>query len=146
MAGVQLSLRERSVTNNSFVDIDEIGYDNTGALLCVVGNASNSSSAQVNWYSPESIIIGESETVGSGMTLSDDIMSTSQSFAVSRSEGNVSLFRRHSADTQMDLGRFCCMLPDAEHMACANIGIIASFTLYIITVDFPHNYSEHQYD
>ena len=140
------------------MDIDEIGYNDTQALLCHTdgveccadgGNDSNDSIAQVNWYSPDGSIIVESDVGGSGMLTSDNniIKISNQSFAVSRGEGVVRLFQSQSTVNPMDLGRFCCMLPGAEHMACVNIcKWLAILILHVVTVDFSNYYSGHRYD
>ena len=56
-AGVHFSLRGTEIANNSFVDIDSIGSDDTGALLCHTDNPNCCNSTEslndsviANWY------------------------------------------------------------------------------------------------
>ena len=121
------------------MDIDEIGDDNAEALLChfdgveCCGGDKNDSSAQVHWYSPDgSVIMEESSHDNGGSGMFSDVIITNQSFAVSRDEGVVRLFQSHSAVTPTTFGMFCCVLPDAEHMACANIGKWLYHQLYFV--------------
>ena len=115
--GVYLSLRGRVYTSNYiYVDINDIGEGDDGALLCITdlmqccrGNETGGRGALGEWFYPDGTAVG---IQGSG----DD-------FYRDRGPSVVRLNRRNTA--RSPTGQYCCDIPDTsntQQRVCANVG------------------------
>ena len=116
-ATVSLFLHDRLVTNNSYVDIDDIGEGDEAALLCVTDlkqccrgiNTPGGVGALGVWLYPNGTDV---LLPGSG----DD-------FYRNRNRSVVRLNRRNNAI--FPTGLYCCVVPDSTftmQRVCANVG------------------------
>ena len=115
--GVHLSHRGVAIANNSYVDIDSIGSDDDGALLChtdktdccnstIAPNGTTEMSG--HWYNPYGVAI-ESQDDNEEATMGD---MSATSFAVSRGQNVIRLSQVNSSSRE--LGHFYCEVPDAN--------------------------------
>ena len=110
-AGVYLSLNGTNITNNSYVDIDSIGSDDNGALICHTDCCmSPNVTAEGNWYYPNGTVVRTAKDY------MDD--NASAAFFVSnRSQREIHLLRtmnNHSAIDSERLGHFYCVITDTN--------------------------------
>ena len=111
-----LSLRGIHITNNSYVDIDDIGEGDDGALLCVTdlmqccrGSETGGRGGLGEWLYPD----------GTNVLLERD----SDNFYRNREHNTVRLNRRNNAISPT--GLYCCEVPDSTftmQRVCANVG------------------------
>ena len=118
--GVTLSLNGSPIANDSYVDVDDIGGDNEGALLCQTDKTGCCTNPQVGeWYFPD--------------------MTSVKSYSLSRVHGENFFYRnrndrvvrliRHGAPSER--GLFYCQLPNANNIVqtiYVNIGKLMSST------------------
>ena len=121
-AGVYLSLGGTKIANNSFVDIDSIGSNDTSALLCHTNKLdccnymSLNETEQGNWYFDNG-------------TAHEEITATNTSnmlFVSNRGQGVIRLLLNHLVDnnTETMIGHFYCLISDAngtDHTIHVNI-------------------------
>ena len=125
-SGVYLALRGVHVTNNSNINVRNIGQfsDNpSGALQCITDNlfCCSQNPGRGEWYQPNGALV-------QGTT------STTTFYRTRGANGEVFLSR--PSDVESPTGRFCCEVPDATNTnqrLCVNIGkhnnIINFFTM-----------------
>ena len=119
ISGVSLSLRGIPIANNGYVDVDSIGSDDDGALICHTDNTDCCTSTLLpegdgelgHWYTPggdnlEDLAIPV-EPMASGM--GDMILSL-----VTRGQSLVRLIQVVKLVRVVDLGQFYCEVPDAK--------------------------------
>ena len=118
MPAVYLSLRGIHATNNSYVDIDDIGEGDDGAaLLCVTDltqccrgiDTPGAGGALGEWFYPNGIDVR--------------IKYSGDDFYRDRDRSIVRLNRRNKA--MFPTGLYCCEVPDALNTlqrVCANVG------------------------
>ena len=117
VSAAYLSLRGLHVTNNSYVDIDDIGEGDDGALLCVTdlmqccrgGDTPDGMRALGVWLYPN----------GTDVQIQGD----NYDFYRTRGPSILRLNRRNNAISPT--GLYCCEVPDSiftVQRVCANVG------------------------
>ena len=112
-----LSLRGINFTNNSYVDIDDIGEGDDGALLCVTNliqccrgiDTPGDGGALGEWFYPNGTDV--------------EIKDSGNDIYRNRGPSVVLLNRRSNA--MFPTGLYCCEVPDASNIqrrVCANVG------------------------
>ena len=101
LTGVYFHLNGVNYSNNSIVNIIDIGHGDRDSLLCVTSNINCCAvSRRGEWYFPNMSMV---RTQGEG-----------GSFYRSRGQSMVRLHQRHNA--MMPTGPFCCEIPDASNV------------------------------
>ena len=107
-AGVYLSLNGTVIANNSYVDIDSIGSDDNGALICHTDcRILPNETAEGNWYYPNGTVVEMADN-----RMADNI---SVSFISSRGQREIRLLHIVNSCLTTDsegLGIFYCMVTD----------------------------------
>ena len=113
--GVYLSLNGDRIDNNSYVDIDSIGSNETGALLCHTnrtGCCSGSISPNEpvegsNWYYPNDTVVRMAMADNS---TTDNVCTAA--FNSNRGQDEILLFQNPGCYSARKTGRFRCVIPD----------------------------------
>ena len=121
--GIYLSLRDLHITNNSNINIRNVGKtldSPNGALQCITDNLRCCSwyPRLGEWYQPNGALV-------QGTT------STSAFYRTRGDNGEVSLNR--SSDIESPTGQFCCEVPDGTNTnqtLCVNIGMLNTLCIY----------------
>lgn len=106
-----MSLNNESIANNSFIDIDSIGSNDTSALLCHINSTENCSSTSLNgdWF------------YHNGTLVQDATTSTYCNSSFFASSGGQSVIRLHyspSVDNDStETGHFYCMVSDDNNIS-----------------------------
>ena len=138
-----LSLGGHNVINNSYVDIDQIGSNDTSALLCHTNKTdccnttlSPNATALGSWYYSNDTVVG----------VSGDSNNSTAFFAVNRGDGVVRLFQNSSSSSNSEVGQFYCVIPDAnntDRTVYVNICELKSCIITcIIGIIITHTYSD----
>ena len=116
-----MSIQSVTIANNSYVT-DRIGSDEKMALLCHTdktdccdNSLSPNGTVLGNWYSPDgdAVSLLNDYKEGSGVGTNESIVTTLNSFFVSR---GASVVRLHRADiiSPLEQGQFFCEVPNAD--------------------------------
>ena len=107
-----MSLNGECIDNNSYVDIDRIGTDETGALLCHTNRTDCGSSStwfesvEGDWYYPNGAVVRmamtDNNTTGNVSTAP---------FISNRTQGGILLFQNMDSYSATERGRFGCVIP-----------------------------------
>ena len=132
-AGVYLSLGGTVIANNSFVDIDSIGSNDTSALLCHTNETHCCSSTDTNWYY-------ENGTAVRNIGDIPDNDSSDVVFVSSRGQSVINLLLSQHADKNTtERGHFYCLISDADglnHTLHVNICKLMKCHLYNVILSF----------
>ena len=105
-----MSLNENSIANDSYVDVDSIGSDETGALHCHINRTDCCSGSVLNefvegdWYYPNGTVIG--------MAMADKNNVNTASFISNRTQDELLLFQNTGSYSATERGRFYCVIHD----------------------------------
>ena len=116
--GISLSLRGIPIANNSYVDVDSIGSNENGALIC----CTDMTDCCTSTLSPGGVEIGHWYTPGGDNLEALDIpiepmasgMGEMMPSLVIRGQSLVLLIQVVKLVTIVDLGQFYCEVPDAK--------------------------------
>jgi hypothetical protein len=114
--GVGLILKGTRITNNSYVDVDDIG-ENGDALLCTTNNTNCCNKPMGEWYFPGS----NNMTVG----IKGNPPNNNEFYRNRGSGPGVVRLHRRRSSSKSKRGRFRCEVPDADNkmqMFFVNIG------------------------
>ena len=120
LAGVHFQLNGASYSNNSRVNITDIGEDDDDSLICVTNNTDCCVNHVGEWYFPNGSAV---KIEGAG-----------EAFYRNRGPSVVRLHRRHNV--MMPTGSFCCVVSDAngiDQKACVIIEAMATVTDLVTT-------------
>lgn len=105
-----MSLNGKTITNNSFIDIDSIGSNDTSALLCHISSTESCNGTITgNWFYHN----------GTPVTTFEDINATRNSnetfFVTNRNQSVIQLhWYQPASDSSSEIGHFYCMAEDNE--------------------------------
>ena len=114
-----MSLNSESIANNSFIDIDSIGSNDTSALLCHI-NSTGSCNGTItgNWFYHN----------GTPVTTFEDIAAASNSnetfFVTNRNQSVIQLHQfQPASDSSSEIGHFYCVADDNKTRLTLNVYI-----------------------
>ena len=59
-----LSLNGDNIPNHGYVEINEIGFTNDDALLCITNGVANGDGSEGNWFAPDGVRVNLLEVLG----------------------------------------------------------------------------------